>query len=117
MPMLLTISSTAQCPHGGSAVLPGTLNLDAKFMGLPFLLITDEPAIAGCTFTLPNGQPSPCVKLQWLNGTLIAKGRRNMMPGDQVPFVTQASGSLCLNAQQAPQGAAILGNPSPVEAL
>ncbi len=95
---ILTTTSTVMCPHGGMAQL-FTTNTKAFVDGAPMLLITDVHPIVGCPFT-PVAY-SPCVTIRWLTAatqTLV----------QQVPVLLQTSVGLCLNAAQAPQGAAIV---------
>jgi hypothetical protein len=86
------------CPHGGLVQL-FTSNTQAFVDGAPFLLISDIHPIVGCPFT-PVAY-SPCVTIRWVTAatqTIV----------QHVPVLLQTSVGLCLNAAQAPQGAAIV---------
>ena len=111
MPKLITLNSTVQCPHGGTAVLT-TTNAEAKADGAYILLVSDVHVISGCPFidVTPAQVGGPCLTLLWQNGTMIAKHRTG-------PFVSMASVGLCFNAKQIPQGPAVLSNPSSADAL
>jgi len=95
---ILTTTSTVMCPHGGMAQLI-TTNTDALIDGAPALLQTDVHPIVGCTFT-PVAY-SPCVSIRWVTAATQTSVR-------SVPVLLQTSVGLCLNAAQAPQGAAIV---------
>jgi hypothetical protein len=123
MPLLLTIASNAQCPHGGQAVFK-TENIEAKVYGQLILLITDEYDIVGCPFQFdypvePGFKPWPCVKLRWIQGTgtVQALGRRFAREGDRVPMVFMPTQGLCYNRLEIPQGPALLSAPSIADAL
>ena len=90
----LTKSSTMQCPHAGQ-VQATPSNAHAK--GDDYLLTqADTFMVSGCPFTLPNGQPSPCLTVQWLVSDLRVKaGAATLSDGDT---------GLCMNAMQTPQG-------------
>jgi len=90
----LTKASVMQCPHAGQVqAVPS--NVRAKGDDL-LLTQADTFMISGCAFTLPNGQPSPCLSVQWLVADLRVKaGAATLSDGDT---------GLCLNAMQVPQG-------------
>src|SRR4051812_21034838 len=80
---ILTTQSTIQCPHGGRAIL--TTKNAVVFCGdVPALVVSDVHQVAGCAFTLPNGKPSPCVKIEWSNGSSISTA-------DDTALLTSAS--------------------------
>jgi hypothetical protein len=95
---ILTTTSTVVCPHGGQAQL-FTTNTQALVDGAPILLLTDVHPIVGCPFT-PVAY-SPCVSIRWVTAATQTLVRH-------VPVLLQTSVGLCLNAAQAPQGAAIV---------
>jgi hypothetical protein len=95
MPALLTTSSTMMCPHGGTVTaVPG----QSQAIGdSPVLRMSDTCTVAGCAFTIPPAEPSPCVTVQWVvAATQVQAG------GDFV--LHEGSVGLCLAATQAPQG-------------
>jgi hypothetical protein len=95
---ILTTASTVMCPHGGMAQLV-TSNTEALAGGAPALLQTDVHTILGCPFT-PLAW-SPCLAIRWVTGATQVSVRN-------VPVLLQNSVGLCLNAQQLPQGVAIV---------
>jgi len=96
---LLTTMSTVMCPHAGQATLI-TSNTEAVIDGAPALLVTDVHPVVGCTFA-PGGVYTPCVQIRWSAGAT-----QTAVHG--VPVLLQTSVGLCLNAAQAPQGAALV---------
>jgi hypothetical protein len=96
---ILTTTSTLFCPHGGSVILL-TTNVDMIIQGAPALLLTDVHPVAGCPFTI-GPKYSPCLTLRWLVGATQTNVRG-------VPVLLQNSVGICYNAEQAPQGPAIV---------
>ncbi len=99
---VLDMGCTIKCPHGGTVtVVPG--NILAKADGNFVLLVTDIMTIAGCPFTLPTVPPkySPCVTIQWLN-----EAKKVKVNG--TPVLLETSVGICKNAENAPQGTAII---------
>ena len=99
MPAVLRTLSSIQCPHGGLAILT-TANSKARADYGLALLETDVHAVTGCVFTLPNGKPSPCVKIEWKAGAASVKV-------NGVALLTDSSVGLCYSPENAPQGTAI----------
>jgi hypothetical protein len=99
MSPLLTTTAIVICPHAGQALLLPS-QTEAVVRGAPVLLQTERHPIVGCVFA-PGGVPSPCLSIQWVTAALKAKVH-------QIPVLLQTSVGLCLNAAQAPQGAAIV---------
>lgn len=97
---VLTTLGTVICPHGGQAVLSAGQD-KAEAEGGKLILVSDEPSIAGCAFTLPSGTPQPCIKVKWQVGAA-----RATVNGTAV--VTQSSVGLCLAAGDIPQGPATI---------
>jgi hypothetical protein len=90
----LTAATTMQCPHGGQVqVTPA----NSRVKGDAFLLTaSDTFSVAGCVFTIPPGQPSPCVSVSWLIPDLrVTAGAATLSRSDT---------GVCLNAQSVPQG-------------
>ncbi len=108
MPPLLTASSIMMCPHGGTIMaIPGQSRANAQS---PILRGSDTFIVAGCAFA-PGGDYSPCVSVQW-----IQTATRVQAGGDFV--LNESSVGLCLDATQAPQGAALILQTQPnVEGL
>jgi hypothetical protein len=69
---------------------------------MPVALATDQFMVAGCTFTLPSG-PQPCVMVQWMTPTA-----ETLVIGQ--PAITAASVGLCIAANGAPNGPAIVAS-------
>jgi hypothetical protein len=76
-----------------------TTNTEGLVDAAPVLLQTDVHPIVGCPFT--SVAYSPCVSIRWITGATQTSIR-------SVPVLLQTSVGLCLNAAQAPQGAAIV---------
>ena len=94
---LLTTASTIQCPHGGRATL-STANAKVT-AGAAVLLSSDVHTVAGCSFTLPGGAYSPCVRIEW------ASPASKCEVDGTAPLVKTSVGK-CLNAAGSPQGVA-----------
>lgn len=97
---ILTTASQITCTHGGKAVLT-TSNTMIKVDSMPALLESDVHGVAGCPFTLPGPKPSPCVKIEWSAGAVMAKS-------DSAPLLIQSSVGKCISAEGATQGTAII---------
>ncbi len=98
---LLTTASTIQCPHGGRANL-STSNTKVT-AGAAVLLSSDVHAVAGCSFTLPGGKYSPCVRIEWASPATKAEV-------DGTGPLVKTSVGKCLSAEGAPQGVATIVN-------
>ena len=95
---ILQMGCTIQCPHGGQATAVPS-NTKVKVDGAFALLPSDTYTIAGCSFTLPNGTPSPCLTIQWL-------GEATKVKINGTGPLLESSSGLCKAATQAPQGSA-----------
>lgn len=104
MSSVLTVASSVQCMHGGTAVLV-TTNSELLAGGSPVLLQSDQHPVVGCPFTV-GVVYTPCVLIQWQTGaaSLSVQG---------VPVLTQASVGICNSAAGAPQGIAVIVQGSP----
>jgi hypothetical protein len=99
MSSLLTTSSVLMCPHGGSVTATSS-NTHAEagdFLVRP----SDTFTIAGCAFTLPSGNPHPCMTVQWVKSALRCKAGGGFM-------LSQDSTGLCLAADQVPHGTVLI---------
>ncbi|HEU0236996.1 MAG TPA: hypothetical protein VFR14_11215 [Candidatus Limnocylindrales bacterium] len=106
---ILQMGCTIQCPHGGQATAVPS-NTRVKVDGAFALLPTDTFTIAGCSFTLPPGTPSPCLTIQWL-------GEATKVKINGTGPLLESSTGLCKAATQAPQGpASISGTQTKVKA-
>jgi hypothetical protein len=94
MTATLTTASTLMCPHGGSVQFVPA-NTRARGDGM-LLTTSDTVTITGCAFTLPNGQPSPCMSVTWLVSDIQVRA-------GAATLSSSASG-LCVTAAQVPQG-------------
>jgi hypothetical protein len=103
---ILTTNSNVMCPHGGTVVLT-TSDASANIQGAPALLANDIHTVAGCPFVLPSLTPSPCITVRW-----SAPAVQTKVYG--IPVLLQNSIGICYNAQQAPQGIAIIAQVQPV---
>jgi len=79
-----------------------TSNARVLASGMPVALLTDQFVVAGCTFTLPTG-PQPCVLVQWMT-----PAAESLVTGQ--PAITAASVGLCIAANGAPNGPAIVAS-------
>lgn len=98
---ILTTASQVKCMHGGTATL-ATANTKLKIEGSPALLESDIHPVAGCPFTLPNGKPQPCIRIEWTAGAVTCKV-------DGTKVLIKTSIGKCISAEGAPQGIAIIG--------
>lgn len=98
---ILTTTSQVKCMHGGTATLT-TSNAKLKIEGSPALLESDIHPVAGCTFTLPNGKPQPCIRIEWTAGAVTCKV-------DGTKVLIKTSIGKCISAEGATQGIAIVG--------
>jgi hypothetical protein len=93
---LFHVGATAVCPHGGQVTVVST-NARVLVGGLPVATLGDQFLVAGCAFTVPPGEPRPCVRVQWL-----VPAARVVVSGQ--PAILQTSAGLCLSPEQIPQG-------------
>lgn len=99
---IYNMGATVICPHGGQ-VQPVPTAVRVQLGGAPPIVATDQCMVAGCAFTLPNGKPSPCIKVQW-----TAPATRVLIDGK--PPLIQSSVGLCQSPEQVPQGPATLAS-------
>jgi hypothetical protein len=101
---LYQVGAVATCPHGGQVT---AISADARALasGTPVTLATDQFVVAGCTFALPSG-PQPCVMVQWTTPTV-----RTLVMG--LPAIMATSVGLCIAANGAPNGPAIVAATQP----
>ena len=102
MGALLNTSSTLMCPHGGSVSITSS-NSVAKADGAYIARGSDTFTISGCAFTLPNGSPHPCVRVQWQVTAMKHKAAGQLC-------LTSDSTGLCLAADSVPQGPVQISN-------
>lgn len=94
------VNETTQCFHQAPAT---TAPVQARVLvgGQPAATVSSFHTVAGCPFTLPNGKPQPCVRIQWQS-----PATRVQILGS--PALVQASPGTglgqCLSAEQIPQG-------------
>ena len=102
MPALLDATSMISCTHGARCThTPSQQRVTLN--GIPALTVNDLNTVAACSFTLPNGTPSPCVTVQW-----IVPATRVTLTAQ--PALLQSSVGLCKAATQAPQGTPIVSS-------
>jgi hypothetical protein len=102
---ILTVSSTVQCTHGGSAILT-TANSKVMVDNVPALLESDVHSVAGCPFQIPIGtgtKPSPCIKIEWSAGS-------TQLQVNGTGVLLQSSVGKCVSAEGATQGVATVVN-------
>lgn len=98
---VLTVSSTIQCMHGGTAtVMPSQTNVLAD--NSPVLTESDTHTVAGCPFNV-SGAPQPCVTISWKGGSPKVQAGGNKV-------LTKSSIGQCKGASGAVQGVAIIVN-------
>ena len=102
MPNYLTTTSTILCSHGGMANLL-TANTKVFAARSPLLLESDIHPVIGCLFTLPNGKPSPCIRIEWSGGATKTAANST------APLLKNSIGK-CYNAENAIQGVATIVN-------
>jgi hypothetical protein len=102
MPNYLTTSSTILCPHGGRANLL-TANTKVFANGSPVLLESDIHPVIACPFTLPNGKPSPCIRIEW------SAGSTKTTANSTAPLLKNSIGK-CYSAENLIQGVATIVN-------
>ena len=93
---LYHVSATTLCPHAGNGSTISS-NTRVKVSGMAVATVSDVTTVAGCAFTLPNGKPQPCVKVQWIVPAVRVKVMGN-------PVLLKTSTGLCQSAEQVPQG-------------
>jgi hypothetical protein len=101
---LFHVGAVAMCPHGGQVT---TISADTRVLvsGMLVALISDQFIVAGCTFA-PGGVLQPCVTVQW-----TAPTAETLVTGQ--PAITALSVGLCIAANGAPNGPAIVASTQP----
>lgn len=96
---LFHVGAVAMCPHGGQIT---TISSDTQVLasGMPVALVTDQFMVAGCAFTV-GVVPQPCLTVQW-----TAPTAQTLINGQ--PAVTALSVGLCIAANGAPNGPAVV---------
>ncbi|HEX9775211.1 MAG TPA: hypothetical protein VGB83_06495 [Actinomycetota bacterium] len=102
---LFHVGAVAMCPHGGQ-VQNATPNARVLASGMPVVTMAGQSLVAGCLFTLPNGKPQPCVRVQWTTPAV-----RTLVNG--APPILQTTTGICLSAEQIPQGPPIIATTQP----
>jgi hypothetical protein len=100
MGQILTTAAQLSCPHGGS-VIATSLNSRTGAAGAYMLRPSDTFTVAGCPFTLPNGQYHPCTTVEWR-----LESRTTSAAGDAV--LTTDSLGLCKASDMAVQGTVLV---------
>jgi hypothetical protein len=101
----LTVSSTLQCPHGGSVSI-SSANTAAKADGGAIALATDTFSISGCPnqfITGASSTPDPCTTVQWVVTDMMVKV-------NGTPTLSKSSSSLVLSSMGIPQGSLSVAN-------
>ena len=98
MPKLLTTASVLMCPHGGTVQIASQNSVTKA--AAPVALATDTFTIAGCPFIL-GVMPHPCVRVDWQVTT-------QKVTIDSKAALNEASGGLCMAADNAPQGTVLI---------
>lgn len=102
---LFVVGAVAMCPHGGQIT---TISSDTRVLasGMPVALVTDQFMVAGCPFMAGN-VPQPCIIVQWTAPTVETLINAQ-------PAITAASVGLCIAANGAPNGTAIIVSTQPL---
>jgi hypothetical protein len=96
---ILHAGTLAKCPHGGTlTIVPASPRVA---VGGTAAVITDKGLIKGCTFTLPNGKPQPCVTTLWTVGATRVKA-------SGVPVLINPCVAECRSVEQIPGGPPII---------
>jgi hypothetical protein len=98
--VVLPPGALAICPHGGQTpTVIAESNVTAS--GQPVVTSILPVAIAGCSFTLPSGNPHPCTFIGGvqLSSRVVVNGR---------PALLAPNPMRCQAADQAPQGVPLL---------
>lgn len=95
---LVTLDTTAFCPHGGRVAATGQGHV--RVGGVPAVTIIDPCLIAGCPFFVGE-RPDPCVSVRW-----VGYATRVLIEGQ--PAVLQAGAGIALNISQVPAGPVML---------
>src|SRR5438128_10500231 len=91
---LLTVADTMTCPHGGFVTPVITGNRRFILSGSLALTLGDSAFIAGCPATDADGQPQPCLTVQWVSpASSVTEG---------VPARTTASRAMPCAGQRPP---------------
>jgi hypothetical protein len=99
---IVQLGATIKCPHGGT-VTPTGGNMRVRAGGSPILMRVGGYLVAGCPFTIatPAGpKPQPCMRVQWLLGSLRARAGG--------PFLLRSSTGMCFSAEGLPQGPPVI---------
>ncbi len=100
MPACLTTADQIQCPHGGIATLMTSNQFVSVQASRKVLLESDVHVVAGCAFTI-GPKPSPCLRIEWTGGASSVS-----IAG--VKVLLASSIGKCINAENAPQGVALI---------
>jgi hypothetical protein len=98
---LLHVGALTNCFHGAPVTVPPT-NTRVSVSGALALTTADVPAVAGCPFQIPVGvatKPQPCVTVKLIPSTKVLI--------NNVPAAILTPATLCLSAEQIPQGAPV----------
>lgn len=97
---LLHVGMTAMCPHAAS-VQATPSQVRVKLGGQIAHVQSDMGMVSGCPWQIPGAPPvpDPCLKVQWLMGSLRIK-----MGGQ--PALLKSNPSLCTSVTQIPAGPA-----------
>jgi hypothetical protein len=97
---VLHAQAVATCPHGVPLTIVAA-SPRVMVSNMPAAVLTDQGLVAGCPFTLPNGQPQPCVTTRWIAGAtrVLANGQ---------PLLVNPCTALCMSATQVPNGPPII---------
>ncbi len=98
---LFHIGAVAMCPHGGEVTTISS-NTQVLVSGMPVALVSDQFIVTGCVFSV-GPQPQPCVTVQWMAPTV-----ETLVNGQ--PAITAGSVGLCMAANGAPNGPAIVAS-------
>lgn len=95
----LNKSASLKCPHQGTVSISTTAGTKAD--GATVATQADTTTVSGCTFTKPNGVPSPCLTVQWVVGDSKVKAAG-------VPSLSKSATGICFSAESIPQGSVLV---------
>jgi hypothetical protein len=97
---VLHAQAVATCPHGVPLKIVAA-SPRVMVNNMAVAVVTDQGLVSGCPFTLPNGQPQPCVTTRW-----IAAATRVVAGGQ--PVLINPCTAMCLSPAQIPNGPPII---------
>jgi hypothetical protein len=92
---ILHVGAMLTCTHQAPIQTPPT-NTRVFLSGALALTVADVPAVVGCPFQTPVPKPQPCVTVKMIPSTKVLVNNQ--------PAALLTPATLCLSAEQIPQG-------------